>query len=392
MAELEFQNLRKAFAGGTVAVDDLNLLVADGEFLVLVGPSGSGKTTVLRMAAGLERASSGDVLIGGEIVNDVAPPDRDIAMVFQTYALYPHMTVYENMAFGLKLHRIKRSEIRSRVESAAKMLELDDLLKRKPSQLSGGQRQRVAMGRAIVREPAAYLMDEPLSNLDAKLRVEMRTYLAELHQRLRTTTLYVTHDQTEAMTMGDRVAVMRDGRLQQVDTPQALYDRPANAFVAGFIGSPAMNLVRACISKNDGAANLELGEVVLPLPRSLLARLPGLASYAAREVVVGIRPEDIEDAALVPSANGNSLPVQIRLAEALGSEVIAHFPLGGVAEATAAQAVSDAPSLEATSGSGVSLTARLSPKTSARTGQPLRVVIDLERLHFFDPENDEAIE
>jgi multiple sugar transport system ATP-binding protein len=392
MAELEFQNLRKAFAGGTVAVDDLNLLVADGEFLVLVGPSGSGKTTVLRMAAGLERASSGDVLIGGEIVNDVAPPDRDIAMVFQTYALYPHMTVYENMAFGLKLHRIKKSEIRSRVESAAKMLELDDLLKRKPSQLSGGQRQRVAMGRAIVREPAAYLMDEPLSNLDAKLRVEMRTYLAELHQRLRTTTLYVTHDQTEAMTMGDRVAVMRDGRLQQVDTPQALYDRPANAFVAGFIGSPAMNLVRACISKNDGAANLELGEVVLPLPRSLLARLPGLASYAAREVVVGIRPEDIEDAALVPSANGNSLPVQIRLAEALGSEVIAHFPLGGVAEATAAQAVSDAPSLEATSGSGVSLTARLSPKTSARTGQPLRVVIDLERLHFFDPENDEAIE
>jgi multiple sugar transport system ATP-binding protein len=392
MAELEFQNLRKAFAGGTVAVDDLNLLVADGEFLVLVGPSGSGKTTVLRMAAGLERASSGDVLIGGEIVNDVAPPDRDIAMVFQTYALYPHMTVYENMAFGLKLHRIKRSEIRSRVESAAKMLELDDLLKRKPSQLSGGQRQRVAMGRAIVREPAAYLMDEPLSNLDAKLRVEMRTYLAELHQRLRTTTLYVTHDQTEAMTMGDRVAVMRDGRLQQVDTPQALYDRPANAFVAGFIGSPAMNLVRARLSKNDGAANLELGEVVLPLPRSLLARLPGLASYAGREVVVGIRPEDIEDAALVPSANGNSLPVQIRLAEALGSEVIAHFPLGGVAEAAAAQAVSDAPSLEAASGSGVSLTARLSPKSSARTGQPLRVVIDLERLHFFDPENDEAIE
>lgn len=387
MAELEFQNLRKAFAGGTVAVDDLNLLVADGEFLVLVGPSGSGKTTVLRMAAGLERASSGAVLIGGEIVNDVAPPDRDIAMVFQTYALYPHMTVYENMAFGLKLHRIAKSEIRSRVESAAKMLELDDLLKRKPSQLSGGQRQRVAMGRAIVREPAAYLMDEPLSNLDAKLRVEMRTYLAELHQRLKTTTLYVTHDQTEAMTMGDRVAVMRDGRLQQVDTPQALYDRPANAFVAGFIGSPAMNLVRVRLTGQDGGANLELGEVVLALPRSLLARLPGLASYVGREVVVGIRPEDIEDAALVPSANGNSLPVHIRLAEALGSEVIAHFPLGGVAEAAP-----DVPSPEAVPGSGVSLTARLSPKSSARSGQPLRVVIDLERLHFFDPETDEAIE
>ena len=272
------------------------------------------------------------------------------------------------------------------------MLELDDLLKRKPSQLSGGQRQRVAMGRAIVREPAAYLMDEPLSNLDAKLRVEMRTYLGELHQRLKTTTLYVTHDQTEAMTMGDRVAVMRDGRLQQVDTPQALYDRPANSFVAGFIGSPAMNLVHARLAEQDRAANLELGEVVLPLPRSLLARRPSLASYAGREVVVGIRPEDIEDAALVPSANGSSLPVQVRLAEALGSEVIAHFPLGGVAETTADEAILGAPSSEAAPGSGVSLTARLSPKSSARTGQPLRVVIDLERLHFFDPETDEAIE
>ena len=391
MAELEFHNLRKAFAGGTVAVDDLNLVVADGEFLVLVGPSGSGKTTVLRMAAGLERASGGDVLIGGEIVNDVAPPDRDIAMVFQTYALYPHMTVYDNMAFGLKLHSIRKDEIRSRVQSAAKMLELDDLLKRKPSQLSGGQRQRVAMGRAIVREPAAYLMDEPLSNLDAKLRVEMRTYLAELHQRLRTTTLYVTHDQTEAMTMGDRVAVMRDGRLQQVDTPKVLYDRPANAFVAGFIGSPAMNLVRARLTEHDGAANLELGQIVLPLPRSLFARRPGLASYVDREVVVGIRPEDIEDAELVPSANGSSLPVRVKLAEALGSEVIAHFPLGGGAETAAAEAASEAPSLEPEPDSGVVLTARLSPKSGARTGQPLRVVIDLERLHFFDPETDEAI-
>jgi len=308
VAELEFRDLRKVFDGGAVAVEDLNLLVADGEFLVVVGPSGSGKTTVLRVAAGLERATSGDVLIGGEVVNDVAPPDRDIAMVFQTYALYPHMTVYENMAFGLKLHRVGKADIRSRVLSAAKMLELDDLLKRKPSQLSGGQRQRVAMGRAIVREPAAYLMDEPLSNLDAKLRVEMRTYLAGLHQRLRTTTLYVTHDQTEAMTMGDRVAVMRDGRLQQVDIPQVLYDRPANAFVAAFIGSPAMNLLRARVTGGDGAASVELGEIVLPLPSSLVARRPGLANYAGREVVVGIRPEDIEDASLVPSANGSSVP------------------------------------------------------------------------------------
>jgi len=391
VAELEFRDLRKVFDGGAVAVEGLNLLVADGEFLVVVGPSGSGKTTVLRMAAGLERATSGDVLIGGEVVNDVAPPDRDIAMVFQTYALYPHMTVYENMAFGLKLHRVGKADIRSRVLSAAKMLELDDLLKRKPSQLSGGQRQRVAMGRAIVREPAAYLMDEPLSNLDAKLRVEMRTYLAGLHQRLRTTTLYVTHDQTEAMTMGDRVAVMRDGRLQQVDIPQVLYDRPANAFVAAFIGSPAMNLLRARVTGGDGAASVELGEVVLPLPSSLVARRPGLAHYAGREVVVGIRPEDIEDASLVPSANGSSVPVRITLAEALGAEVIAHFPLGGEVEPVAVEGAPDSPSLEAATDSGVLLTARLSPRSGARSGQPLRVAIDVERLHFFDPETDQAI-
>jgi multiple sugar transport system ATP-binding protein len=381
MAELEFRGLHKAFDGGTVAVDSLDLVVADGEFLVLVGPSGSGKTTVLRMAAGLERATSGDVLIGGQVVNGVAPPDRDIAMVFQTYALYPHMTVYENMAFGLKLHGVSKSEIRPRVLSTARMLELDDLLKRKPAQLSGGQRQRVAMGRAIVREPAAYLMDEPLSNLDAKLRVEMRTYLATLHQRLRTTTLYVTHDQTEAMTMGDRVAVMRDGRLQQVDVPKVLYDRPANAFVAGFIGSPAMNLLRARLLAGDGAVSVELGEAVLPLSRGLLARRPGLAQYSGREVVVGIRPEDIEDASLVPSANGTSLPVRVTLAEALGAEVIAHFPLGVAAD----------PAAEPDKTGGVQLTARLSPRSEARTGQQLRVAIDLERLHFFDPETDAAI-
>jgi multiple sugar transport system ATP-binding protein len=386
MAELEFRNLRKAFERGTVAVENLNLLVADGEFLVLVGPSGSGKTTVLRIAAGLERATAGDVLIGGENVNGVAPPDRDIAMIFQTYALYPHMTVYDNMAFGLKLHGVKKDEIRSRVLSAAKMLELDDLLKRKPSQLSGGQRQRVAMGRAIVREPAAYLMDEPLSNLDAKLRVEMRTYLAELHQRLRTTTLYVTHDQTEAMTMGDRVAVMRDGRLQQVDIPQVLYDRPANAFVAGFIGSPAMNLLRGRLTGGGGAVTAELGEIALPLPRSLLARRPGLSQYVGKEIVVGIRPEDIEDAALASSANGSSLPVRVTLAEALGAEVIAHFPLAGGTGGIAAE--SDTVAGEG--GSGRLLTARLSPRSGARSGQPLRIAIDLERLHFFDSVSGDA--
>jgi multiple sugar transport system ATP-binding protein len=392
VAELEFRGLRKAFADGTLAIDDLDLGVADGEFLVLVGPSGSGKTTVLRVAAGLERATSGDVLIGGEIVNDVAPPDRDIAMVFQTYALYPHMTVYENMAFGLKLHRVAKSEIRPRVLSAAKMLELDDLLKRKPAQLSGGQRQRVAMGRAIVREPAAYLMDEPLSNLDAKLRVEMRTYLAALHQRLRTTTLYVTHDQTEAMTMGDRVAVMRNGRLQQVDIPQVLYDRPANTFVAGFIGSPAMNLLRTRLTgRDDGTLSVELGEAVLPLPRSVLSRRSGLARYVGADVIVGIRPEDIEDAALLLSANGASLPVRVTLAEALGAEVIVHFPLAGDAEPVAVPAVSESPAPEAAADAGPLLTARLSPRSGARSGQPLRIALDVERLQFFDPKNDEAI-
>jgi multiple sugar transport system ATP-binding protein len=391
VAELEFHGLSKAFPGGTLAVDDLNLVVADGEFLVLVGPSGSGKTTVLRVAAGLEVANRGDVLIGGQVVNDLAPPDRDIAMVFQTYALYPHMTVYENMAFGLKLHGLSKREIEPRVLSAAKMLELDDLLKRKPAQLSGGQRQRVAMGRAIVREPAAYLMDEPLSNLDAKLRVEMRTYLAALHQRLRTTTLYVTHDQTEAMTMGDRVAVMRNGRLQQVDVPQVLYDRPANTFVAGFIGSPAMNLLRARLGGDDGALSVELGEVLFPLPRSVLTRRPGLAGHVGQEIVVGIRPEDIEDAALLPSANGASLPVRVTLAEALGAEVIAHFPLGGSVEPVTAGIASETPPLEQVEDAGPLLTARLSPRSAARTGQPLRVAVDVERLHFFDPETDEAI-
>jgi multiple sugar transport system ATP-binding protein len=391
VAELEFRNLRKAFADGTVAVDGLDLFVADGEFLVLVGPSGSGKTTVLRVAAGLEVATAGDVLLGGEIVNAVAPPDRDIAMVFQTYALYPHMTVYDNMAFGLKLHGVKKDEARSRVLSAAQMLELDDLLKRKPAHLSGGQRQRVAMGRAIVREPAAYLMDEPLSNLDAKLRVEMRTYLAGLHQRLRTTTLYVTHDQTEAMTMGDRVAVMRDGRLQQVDAPQTLYDRPANVFVAGFIGSPAMNLFRARLTGEGGAISLEFGDLALPLPRQLLTRRPDLAGRVGTEVVVGIRPEDIEDAAIVPSANGTARPVHVTLAESLGAEVIAHFPVGADAEQVGLRSAGASPALDTAANAGPLMTARLSPRSGARSGQPLRIVFDLERLYFFDPETEEAI-
>ena len=402
MADIRFVGLRKVFDGGTVAVDDLDLEIEDGEFLVLVGPSGSGKTTVLRITAGLDDATEGDVLIGGTVVNDVPPMDRDIAMVFQNYALYPHMTVRENMAFGLKLHRVKKHEIRTRVQGAAEMLGLEELLERKPAKLSGGQRQRVAMGRAIVREPAAFLMDEPLSNLDAKLRVEMRAYLATLHQRLRTTTLYVTHDQTEAMTMGDRVAVMRDGRLQQVDRPQALYERPSNLFVAGFIGSPAMNLVRSRLSAEDGGVQVRLGDASLRLPDGLLARRPALREYVGSDVIVGVRPEDFEDAAFVPAANG-SFDVRVSLAEPMGAEVIAHFPLaaepvGGsstVAAALGAEAEDDASQLlrrAAGQGSGnVMLTARLNPRSRARANEPLRVAVDVEHLHFFDPKTEAAL-
>jgi multiple sugar transport system ATP-binding protein len=402
MARIDFRQLTKTFPGGTQAVDSLDLEIADGEYMVLVGPSGSGKTTVLRIAAGLEEATSGEVWIGDELVNDVPPMDRNIAMVFQSYALYPHMTVYENMAFGLKLHGLRKREIEPRVTSAATMLGIDDLLKRKPGQLSGGQRQRVAMGRAIVREPDAFLMDEPLSNLDAKLRVEMRAYLATLHQRLQTTTLYVTHDQTEAMTMGDRVAVMHRGRLQQVDAPQRLYDHPVNLFVAGFIGSPAMNLVQSSLAERNGAIYAEFGPVRLRLPETVLAGRPALRGYIGKPVTVGLRPEDIEDAAFVPSANGSILDVDVSLAEPMGAELIAHFPLdarsvgpsgaaardGGDPDADNAAAVA---LMAADAGTDTIVTARLSPRSGARTGEPLRVVLDAERLHFFDPETEDSI-
>ena len=403
MARIDFRELTKTFPGGTKAVDSLDLEIADGEFMVLVGPSGSGKTTVLRIAAGLEEATAGEVWIGDEIVNDFPPMDRNIAMVFQSYALYPHMTVYENMAFGLKLHGLRKREIEPRVTSAATMLGIDDLLKRKPGQLSGGQRQRVAMGRAIVREPDAFLMDEPLSNLDAKLRVEMRAYLATLHQRLQTTTLYVTHDQTEAMTMGDRVAVMHRGRLQQVDVPQSLYDHPVNLFVASFIGSPAMNLVQSSLTEQNGGIEAEFGPVRLRLPETVLASRPALRGYVGKPVVVGLRPEDIEDAAFVPSANGSTLDVDVSLAEPMGAELIAHFPLdaspvssvagaavvGGDdadADDTAAQAL-----MAADAGTDTIVTARLSPRSRAQSGEPLRVALDAERLHFFDPETEDSI-
>jgi multiple sugar transport system ATP-binding protein len=391
VASIEYRGLTKRFPDGTVAVDALDLEIADGEFVVLVGPSGSGKTTVLRMTAGLEDSSEGEILIGGGRVNEIAPMDRNIAMVFQNYALYPHMSVYDNMAFGLKLHKVKKPVIRERVESTAKMLAIDELLKRKPSQLSGGQRQRVAMGRAIVREPHAFLMDEPLSNLDAKLRVEMRAYVALLHQQLGTTTVYVTHDQTEAMTMGDRVAVMRRGVLEQCDVPRRLYEHPCNAFVATFIGSPAMNLVRSRLVAENGSVAVNVGETAVKLPPSVLERRRSLQEHVGRDVIVGIRPEDIEDAALVASPNGAAtLEVQVALAESTGAEVIAYFPVK--AEAVGGQDDQRRDLIAKRAGPGeTTLAARLGARTRAETGEPLRVSIDASRLHFFDAESESAI-
>ncbi|HEX7247704.1 MAG TPA: sn-glycerol-3-phosphate ABC transporter ATP-binding protein UgpC, partial [Actinomycetota bacterium] len=328
MAEITIDDATKVYPDGTEAVSSLNLEIGDGEFVVLVGPSGCGKTTALRMVAGLEEISSGTVRIGGRVVNDLPPKDRDVAMVFQNYALYPHMSGHENMAFALKLRRMSRSEIDRRVRDAAGILGLTEYLHRKPKALSGGQRQRVAMGRAIVREPQAFLMDEPLSNLDAKLRVQMRAEIAKLQQDLAVTTIYVTHDQTEAMTMGDRVALMKKGRLQQVDAPQALYERPANLFVAGFIGSPAMNLVDAVLDRDGDRTTLRFGSNELQLDDGVFDRYPGLANYVGRTVVVGIRPEDLDDAALVSgAAAGQRMTASVDLLEALGSEVLAHFTI-----------------------------------------------------------------
>jgi multiple sugar transport system ATP-binding protein len=367
MAQITFDRVTKVFDGREVAVRDVSLGVHDGEFMVLVGPSGSGKSTLLRMVAGLEEATDGTIRIGERIVNDIAPRDRDVAMVFQNYALYPHMSVHENISFPLRLHRVRRREARERVGQAADLLGIGELLGRRPRQLSGGQRQRVAMGRSIVREPQAFLMDEPLSNLDAKLRVEMRAYIARLHQRLKTTTLYVTHDQTEAMTMADRVAVMRDGRIEQVDVPQAIYERPANVFVAGFIGSPAMNLVESRLEAENGSIYASLGEHRLRLPDRPL-RWPGLGRYVGRDVVLGIRPEGFTDARGARGA-GATIEVGVALAEPLGAETIVHFD---------AEAAED-------------LKARLDGRTRVSAGERVTLAVDLERLHFFDPGTEAAI-
>ena len=326
MAGVTLDGVTKRYPDGTTAVNHLDLAIGDGEFVVLVGPSGCGKTTALRMIAGLEEITEGVMSIGGRVVNYVPSRDRDIAMVFQSYALYPHLSVYENIAFGLKVKKVPKAEIERRVQNAAKILGLDPFLKRKPRALSGGQRQRVAMGRAIVREPAAFLMDEPLSNLDAKLRVQMRAEIAGLQRDLGVTTIYVTHDQTEAMTMGDRVAVIRKGELQQVDHPQMLYDRPVNLFVGGFIGSPSMNMVEGTLEQQNGGYSVKIGDSPISIDPETISAKPGLAAYVGKTIVVGIRPEDLEDAALASdSPPDRRLHGTVELTEALGSEIMAHF-------------------------------------------------------------------
>ncbi len=394
MAEVVFDRVSKVYPDGTTAVSELELDVADGEFMVLVGPSGCGKTTALRMVAGLEDISSGVLKIGDRVVNYVPSRDRDIAMVFQSYALYPHLSVYENIAFGLKVKKVPKSEIDRRVKEAAKVLGLDPFLKRKPRALSGGQRQRVAMGRAIVRQPAAFLMDEPLSNLDAKLRVQMRAEIARLQNDLGVTTIYVTHDQIEAMTMGDRVAVMRKGELQQVGTPQELYDQPLNLFVGGFIGSPAMNMFEVTLAQKDGGLVAEGGGQSLALGEDAIRTHRALKQYVGREIVLGIRPEDLEDASLATDApTTQRLRGKVLLTEALGSEVMAHLTIS-VKPATTeemrelAEDVGDERAVEELQQGDVTeaeVVGRFNARTRIKPGDDVEVAVDTRGLHFFDP-------
>jgi multiple sugar transport system ATP-binding protein len=366
MAGVTLRNLTKTFKN-VVAVNNVNLEIRDKEFLVLVGPSGCGKTTALRMVAGLEEATGGEILIGDRLVNDVSPKDRDIAMVFQNYALYPHMTVYKNMAFALELRRTPREEIRKRVGAVAEMLGLSQLLERKPKQLSGGQRQRVALGRAIVREPKVFLMDEPLSNLDAKLRVQTRAELIKLHRRLGITTIYVTHDQVEAMTMGDRIAVMNDGVVQQVEAPLTLYNQPANMFVAGFIGSPAMNLVSSRVVANGDGLMIDAGSFKVQAPPS---RVETLQPYAGKEIVFGVRPEDIFDAALsmVPAQPGNTMKALVEVTEPMGDRIHLYLSSGSH-----------------------NLVANVDAESKVQEEREAEFVLDLEKTHAFDTETEQAI-
>jgi multiple sugar transport system ATP-binding protein len=390
MAEIEFDDVVKRYPDGFEAVKNMDLMIADGEFVILVGPSGCGKSTALRMIAGLEDISEGDLKIGGEVVNDLAPKDRDIAMVFQNYALYPHMSVRENMGFALKLRKTPAEEINRRVEGAAKTLDLEQHLDRKPANLSGGQRQRVAMGRAIVREPKAFLMDEPLSNLDAKLRVEMRAAVSRLQQNLGTTTVYVTHDQTEAMTLGDRVAVMRAGMLQQVDIPRELYEDPRNIFVAGFIGSPAMNFFSGSIE--DNAIRTPMGAIPL---HDTIRRSLERHGRDTRTVIVGVRPEDFEDARFAPDGHaGFEFDAPIELTESMGSEIYAHFDFEGqdvdsdeLRELEADAGTADVPSA---GGSGHAV-ARVDAASSVRAGERSRLWLDTEKIHLFDPSDGSSL-
>jgi multiple sugar transport system ATP-binding protein len=391
MANVVLEHIGKRYDNGFEAVIDLNLEVADGEFLVLVGPSGCGKTTALRMIAGLEDITSGELKIGDRRVNEVAPKDRDIAMVFQSYALYPHMTVAENIGFGLKLRKMDKADINKRVNEAARMLGLDELLDRRPKQLSGGQRQRVAMGRAIVREPQVFLMDEPLSNLDAKMRVQTRGEIARIQQRLGVTTIYVTHDQVEAMTMGTRVAVMKKGILQQVDTPQFIYDNPANLFVAGFIGSPPMNLCEGTITRNESGTWVNLGDQKLLLDPELVASHTGLESALdGRKIVVGVRPEDMEDASFTAAPPERTLKSKVDITEALGSELMVHFGID------AQQIYSDgAKKVEEgddelnriATDSDSTFVGSFNSRSRVRPGDLIDISVNTSHMHFFDPSN-----
>jgi multiple sugar transport system ATP-binding protein len=384
MADVAFNEVDKVYDNGVQAVFDLTLDIHDGEFLVLVGPSGCGKTTALRMVAGLEDISDGTLSIGGRVVNDVSPKERDIAMVFQNYALYPHLSVAENIAFGLRLRKAPKATINERVAWAAKLLDLTPYLDRKPKELSGGQRQRVAMGRAIVRQPQVFLMDEPLSNLDAKLRVQMRADIAKLQRELKTTTVYVTHDQVEAMTMGDRVAVMSKGILQQVDAPQRLYDRPENLFVAGFIGTPPMNLLEANVSVNGGVS-IDLGGNTLPIPDQALANYPKLREWNGRPVIVGLRAGDLH-----PAQGFDQLPqitADVELVESLGGESMAYFKVNTrqiKAESTAAEEELENEDAASVVGSRPNLVASFPPHVQLRLGDRVQIAVDAKNLHFFD--------
>jgi multiple sugar transport system ATP-binding protein len=395
VAQVTFSDVAKVFPDGTRAVTDLTLDAQDGEFMVLVGPSGCGKTTALRMVAGLEEISEGEIRIGDRVVNAIAPRDRDIAMVFQSYALYPHLSVYDNIAFSL---RLRKAEIDERVKEAARILDLEALLDRKPRALSGGQRQRVAMGRAIVRQPAAFLMDEPLSNLDAKLRVQMRAEISKLQREIGVTTIYVTHDQVEAMTMGDRVAVMRKGQLQQVAPPQELYDRPLNLFVGGFIGSPAMNLVEGKLVREDGGLVAALGDARLRLDDENLAARPALKSFEDRPVVVGIRPEHLEDASLAhEDSSDRRLTGQVELREALGSELMVHLAIDAPPAMTeevqelAEDAGTTAEDLQGGDKHRAIVIGRFDADSNVQEGQDAEIAVDTRALHFFDPDTGLAI-